>query len=332
MSQNFRSLVTGGAGFIGSHMVLALLERGGEVVVVDNLSTGHAAAVAPDAQLIEADLADRDAVHAIVSQGPWDAVFHFAAQSLVGESMQQPFTYFRSNVTGGLNLIEACAASGIRRFVLSSTANLFGAPASIPIADDAPIAPSSPYGESKYMLEQMLHWADARYGMRSACLRYFNAAGADPAGRAGEDHRPESHLIPAAIDAALGRRPPLALFGDDYPTPDGTCIRDYVHVSDLAEAHLQVLPLLDGASWRLNVGTGQGHSVREVIASVERVTGRLVPVEAAPRRPGDPPVLVADATLLRRLTEWSPRHAGLDAMVQTACAWRLAHPAGYDPL
>jgi UDP-glucose 4-epimerase len=182
------------------------------------------------------------------------------------------------------------------------------------------------------VLEQMLHWADARYGMRSACLRYFNAAGADPAGRAGEDHRPESHLIPAAIDAALGRRPPLALFGDDYPTPDGTCIRDYVHVSDLAEAHLQVLPLLDGASWRLNVGTGQGHSVREVIASVERVTGRLVPVEPAPRRPGDPPALVADATLLRRVTEWSPRHAELDAMVRTACAWRLAHPAGYDPL
>jgi hypothetical protein len=179
------------------------------------------------------------------------------------------------------------------------------------------------------VLEQMLHWADARYGMRSACLRYFNAAGADPAGRAGEDHRPESHLIPAAIDAALGRRPPLALFGDDYPTTDGTCIRDYVHVSDLAEAHLQVLPLLDGVSWRLNVGTGQGHSVREVIVSVERVTGRLVPVELAPRRPGDPPALVADATLLRRLTGWAPRHAALDAMVQTACVWRLAHPAGY---
>jgi UDP-glucose 4-epimerase len=324
-----RFLVTGGAGFIGSHLVLALRDQGATVVVLDSLCIGHAEAVPAGVRLVVADLQDAAAVRAVVNDGPWDAVFHFAALSLVGQSMQRPFTYFRDNGVGGLNLIEACAQGGVKRFVLSSTANLFGTPETIPIPDDAPIQPSSPYGESKRMLEQMLHWADALHGLRSARLRYFNAAGADPAGRAGEDHRPETHLIPAAIDAALGRRDPLLLFGEDYPTPDGTCIRDYVHVSDLARAHLQVLPLLDSGSVALNVGTGQGFSVRQVIASVARVTGRAVPVQPAPRRAGDPAVLVADASRLRALTGWAPRHTALDEMVATAHAWRAAHPDGY---
>jgi UDP-glucose 4-epimerase len=330
MSSTQRFLVTGGAGFIGSHMVLALRDQGAEVVVLDNLCNGHAAAVPAGVRLVVADLRDAPAVREVVAEGAWDAVFHFAALSLVGDSMQAPFTYFRANVVGGLNLIEACVSAGVRRFVLSSTANLFGAPAAIPIPDGAAIQPSSPYGESKRMLEQMLHWADALHGMHSACLRYFNAAGADPGGRAGEDHRPETHLIPAAIDAALGRRPPLAVFGDDYPTADGTCIRDYVHVTDLVQAHLHVLPGLGGGSMALNVGTGRGYSVREVIAAVARVTGRAVPIVAAPRRAGDPAILVADARRLRELTGWTPRLTDLDAMVRTAHAWRVSHPRGYE--
>jgi UDP-glucose 4-epimerase len=324
-----RFLVTGGAGFIGSHMVLALRDQGATVVVLDNLAIGHADAVPAGVRLVVGDLRDAATVQDVVNDGAWDAVFHFAALSLVGESMQRPFTYFRDNVVGGLNLIEACAQAGVKRFVLSSTANLFGTPETIPIPDDAPIQPSSPYGESKRMLEQMLHWADALHGMRSARLRYFNAAGADPVGRAGEDHRPETHLIPAAIDAALGWRDPLLLFGEDYPTPDGTCIRDYVHVTDLVQAHLQVLKLLDAGSVALNVGTGQGFSVRQVIEAVGRVTGRAVPLQPAPRRAGDPAVLVADATRLRALTGWAPRITALDDIVATAHAWRAAHPHGY---
>ena len=329
MSAQHRFLVTGGAGFIGSHMVLALRDQGAEVVVVDNLCNGHAAAVPPGVRLVNADLQDAAAVRAVIGEGTWDAVFHFAALSLVGDSMTKPFTYFRDNVTGGLNLIEACATSGVKRFVLSSTANLFGTPDAIPIPHDAAIRPSSPYGESKRMQEQLLHWADHLHGMRSACLRYFNAAGADPEGRAGEDHRPETHLIPVAIDAAMGRRPPLLLFGDDYPTSDGTCIRDYVHVTDLVQAHIRVLPLLEASSLALNVGTGRGYSVHEVIASVARVTNHPVPAIQSPRRAGDPAVLVADPHRLRELTGWTPRFTELDDMVRTAHDWRMAHPTGY---
>ena len=324
-----RFLVTGGAGFIGSHMVLALLDSGADVVVLDNLCTGHAAAVPSSARLVIGDLKNAETTRALVQDGAWDAVFHFAALSLVGDSMQRPFVYFRENVGGGLNLIEACANAGVKRFVLSSTANLFGIPETVPIPDDSIIAPSSPYGESKRMLEQLLYWADTLHGMRSACLRYFNAAGADPDGRAGEDHRPETHLIPSAIDAALGRRPPLEVFGADYDTADGTCVRDYIHVSDLVRAHLQVLPLLTNSSIALNIGTGRGYSVREVIDSVQRVTGTPVPVRPALRRPGDPAILVADASRLRTLTGWQPCYTTLDAMVTTAHAWRAPRPAGY---
>jgi UDP-glucose 4-epimerase len=324
-----RYLVTGGAGYVGSHLVLALRDAGHEVVVYDNLRQGHRAAVPPDVKLIEADLANLRRLDLVLAEGPWEAVFHFAALSLVGESMQSPFLYLMENAGNGVRLIEACVHHGVRKFVLSSTANLFGAPSRIPIDETESINPGSPYGESKLILERALFWADKIHGLRSACLRYFNAAGADPAGRAGEDHTPETHLIPLVIDAALGRRPDIAIFGDDYPTPDGTCIRDYIHVTDLADAHIRALDRLDESSVTYNLGNGAGHSVKEVIESVQRVTGKTVPTRVAPRRPGDPAVLVAASNRLRQETGWSPRHAALDDIVRTAWQWRERHPGGY---
>lgn len=324
-----RLLVTGGAGFVGSHVVLALLERGHEVVVLDNLRQGHREALPARVRLIEADLADAPVVDAALGDGPWDGVLHFAALSLVGESMARPFKYLRDNGMNGIRLIEACVRHKIRRFVLSSTANLFGNPERVPIDESARLDPGSPYGESKLMIERALAWAERIHGLQSACLRYFNAAGADPEGRIGEDHRPETHLIPLAIDAALGRRPELEVFGTDYDTPDGTCIRDYVHVADLAEAHLLALDQLGERSVTYNLGNGAGYSVLEVIASVARVGGREVPHRFAPRRPGDPPALVAASDRIRRETGWAPRFPRLDDIVRTAYAWREAHPQGY---
>ncbi len=326
MSKRF--LVTGGAGFVGSHVVAALLDRGDDVVVLDNLRQGHREA-AGGARLVVADLADTAAIHAVLAEGPWDGVLHFASLSLVGESMREPYRYLVENGLAGVRLIEACVAHDVRRFVLSSTAALFGAHGDAPIGEDAPVEPGSPYGESKWMLERALHWADRLHGLRSARLRYFNAAGADPAGRFGEDHRPETHLIPLVIDAALGRRPALAVFGRDYPTADGTCVRDYVHVTDLADAHLLALEQLASRSVVYNLGNGRGHTVLEVIDAVERIGGRRVPYEWAPRRPGDPAVLIASSALIQRETRWAPRFASLDDIVRTAWAWREAHPGGY---
>ncbi|MBV9117836.1 MAG: UDP-glucose 4-epimerase GalE [Acetobacteraceae bacterium] len=327
-----RYLVTGGAGFVGSHVVLALAERGHHLVVLDNLKQGHHAAVPAGVRLIEADLADAGAVDAALAAGPWDGVLHFAALSLVGESMRVPFRYLIENGLNGIRLIEACVRHGVPRFILSSTANLFGTPESVPIAEGARLDPGSPYGESKWMIERALLWAGRVHGLRGGCLRYFNAAGADPEGRIGEDHSPETHLIPLAIDAALGRRPPLEVFGTDYPTPDGTCIRDYVHVSDLADAHLRTLERLEHGSVTYNLGNGAGYSVLEVIAAVERVAGRKVPHVLGQRRAGDPAVLVASAERIRRETGWRPRFERLEDIVATAYAWRLAHPEGYADL
>ena len=324
-----RYLVTGGAGFVGSHVVLALVERGDAVVVFDNLRQGHRAAVPAGSHLIVADLADPGAVDAALADGPWDAVLHFAALSLVGESMREPFRYFQENATNGFRLIEACVRHRVPGFVLSSTAALFGSPELIPITETARIDPGSPYGESKWMLERALIWAHRVHGLSSACLRYFNAAGADPAGRLGEDHRPETHLIPLAIDAALGRRAELEVYGQDYETPDGTCIRDYAHVTDLAEAHLRALDQLPAGCTTYNLGNGEGYSVLQVIKAVHDVTGRTVPVTMAPRRDGDPPVLVASADRIRRETGWTPRFAGLHDIIGSAAAWREAHPSGY---
>src|SRR6201995_2481362 len=268
-----RILVTGGAGYVGSHLVAALVDQGAAVTVLDNFRTGHRAAVPAQARLVAADLAEVEQVDAVLADGTWDAVFHFAALSQVGESMRMPMRYLLDNAANGIRLIDACVRHGVDRVVLSLTAALFNLDSDAPIPEDAPIDPQSAYGDSKWMIERALRWAGQVHGLRYACLRYFNAAGADPAGRLGEDHRPESHLVPLVIDAALGRRAALDVFGDDYPTPDGTCIRDYVHVSDLATAHLLAVEALDRGSVVWNLGNGAGHSVRQVIASVARGSG-----------------------------------------------------------
>ena len=323
-----RYLVTGGAGYVGSHCVALLVRAGAEVVVLDNLRQGHREAVPAGVKLVEADVAQAETV---LAGGHWDGVLHFAALSLVGESMREPMRYMTENAGAGFRLIEACVRHRVKKFVLSSTANLFGHPDEVPITEAARIDPGSPYGESKLMLERALHWAGEIHGLRSACLRYFNAAGADPEGELGEDHDPETHLIPLTIDAALGRRPPLTVFGTDYPTPDGTAIRDYIHVSDLGQAHLLALGRLQDGSITYNLGNGAGHSVEDVILSVERVLGRPVPREYGPRRPGDPAVLVASSERIKRETGWAPGFPGLDDIVRSAADWRLAHPEGYLP-
>jgi UDP-glucose 4-epimerase len=323
-------LVTGGAGYVGSHLVLALVERGDKVVVMDDLRQGHLGAVPPGAELVRADIADGHALAEVFAAWKFEAVFHFAALSLVGESMREPLRYCRENLANSLGLAEAAVKAGCLRFVLSSTAALFGNPERTPIDETAKLAPTSAYGDSKLMVERGLAWAEGAHGLRSACLRYFNAAGADPRGRIGEDHEPETHLIPLAIGAALGTRPPLTVFGTDYPTPDGTCIRDYVHVTDLADAHLRVLARLGHGSCRYNLGSGTGYSVREVIEAVERVGGRPVPHHFGERRAGDPAVLVASSQRLRADTGWSPRFGALEEIVRTAWAWHASHPRGYD--
>ena len=323
-------LVTGGAGYVGSHLVDLLVRTGANVVVLDDLRTGHAETIRGDVELVVGSVADAPLLDQILSMHRWRAVFHFAAVSLVGESMREPMRYLRENASGGFVLIDACIRYGVDRVILSSTANLFGEPDRIPIGEDAKIAPSSPYGEGKLMIERALHWAGLQHGLRYACLRYFNAAGADPSGRLGEDHTPETHLIPLVIDAALGRRPPLTIFGNDYPTIDGTCVRDYVHVSDLCDAHLLALERLDETSVTYNIGNGAGYSVLEVIASVERVSGHRVPFLLGPRRAGDPSVLVAASDRLRQETGWKPKFADIDDIVRTAYVWRLRHPTGYS--
>jgi UDP-glucose 4-epimerase len=325
-----RYLVTGGAGYVGSHVVLALLERGDQVIVLDDLRQGHRAAVLPGAELVVGDLADRRLLRDVMAGWRFDGILHFAAMSLVDESMRDPIRYFTENVGNTLALAEEAVKARVTRLVLSSTAALFGRPENIPVSEDERKDPVSPYGESKLMAERALEWVDRIHGLRSASLRYFNAAGADPGGRLGEDHSPETHLIPNAINAVLGLGRPLAVYGTDYDTPDGTAIRDYVHVTDLAEAHLRALDRLqDGPSCRYNVGSGTGASVMEVIAAVERAAGRPVPYILGPRRAGDPAVLVASNERLRRETGWAPRLGALDDIVGTAYAWRARHPRGY---
>lgn len=324
-----RYLVTGGAGYVGSHTVLALLDRGDEVVVLDDLSKGHRGAVPAAARLVAGRCTDPATLEAAFALGPFDAVLHFAALSLVGDSMREPLRYIGENLTGVTAVASAAVQAGCRKFVLSSTAALFGFPDSVPIDETQRLEPASAYGESKLVCERALAWADKVHGMRFAALRYFNAAGADPDGRAGEDHDPETHLIPLAIGAAMGTRPPLTIFGTDYDTPDGTCIRDYVHVADLADAHLRVLPVLEERSVRYNLGNGTGYSVKQVIDTVGRVGGKPVPHSFGPRRAGDPASLVASSASLRAETGWSPRFPALEDIVRTAWAWHAAHPRGY---
>jgi len=316
-------LVTGGAGYIGSHTLRALRQAGHTAVVYDDLSSGHAF-LAGDAPLVEGSVQDANAVsRALERHGPFDGVLHFAALLSVPDSVVDPLRYYRNNVTGSATLLEAALAHGVRAFVLSSTAAVYGTPEAQPIPESTPCRPVNPYGASKWMVERMLADLERSHELRWAALRYFNACGADPAAGLGECHDPETHLIPVALEAVAGLRPALPLFGTDYPTPDGTCIRDYVHVSDLADAHVRALEhLLGGASLGArNLGTGAGHSNREVLAAVERVTGKRVPVEEKPRRPGDPPELVADASRMTGETGWSPRHSALENVVSTAWQW-----------
>jgi UDP-glucose 4-epimerase len=316
-----RILVTGGAGYIGSNTTLMLLDAGYDVVVADNLSRGHRDAVDP-ARLREIDLLDTAALVQLLEREPCDAVIHFAAYIAVGESMKIPEVYFRNNVAGSLSLLTAMQKTGTGNIVFSSTAAVYGMPAHVPISESEPYAPVNAYGESKVMVEKLLYWFDQIYGMRNVCLRYFNASGADVKNRAGEDHDPETHLIPLLF-RAVQTGEPVTLFGDDYDTPDGTCIRDYIHVTDLAQAHIAAVEsLFAGApSRKFNVGTGKGFSVKEVLKAVEEVTGKKVPFKMGPRREGDPPLLVADSTRLQKDLCWKPEYSDLPRIVETAWAW-----------
>lgn len=323
-------LVTGGAGYIGSHVVDMLIGRGYEVVVFDNLYTGHREAVHPQAEFVQGDLLDHAKVAEVFSSHRFDGILHFASHTLVGESMEKPWLYLRDNVVAASHLLEEAAKQGVKRFILSSTANLFDDPAVIPIVAEERIVPGSPYGESKYMIERQLYWMDRIYGMASCCLRYFNASGAHPDGHIGEDHTPEYHLIPIILQTALGQREKLTIFGDDYNTPDGTCIRDYIHVMDLADAHILALEALaDGRSRKYNLGNGRGYSVREVLDMARQITGREIRADVGPRRPGDPGTLVADSTRIMQELGWSPEFNSLPLIIETAWNWHKNNPNGY---
>jgi len=317
-------LVTGGAGYIGSHTIKALLERGYRVVALDNLSVGHREFVLCD-DFVQADLLDRAALERVFEKYPIRSVIHFAARTAVGESVENPEIYYYNNVVGTLNLLSAMRAHGVDEIVFSSSAAVYGDPERIPIPEDHPKHPKSPYGKTKLMMEEILSDYSHAYGIKYVALRYFNAAGSDPEGEIGEWHDPETHLIPIVLEAAYGIRDHVEIFGTDYPTPDGTCIRDFIHVVDLAEAHVLALERLrEGkASSAYNLGTGVGHSVREVIEACKRVTGRDFQVVEGPRRPGDPPALVADPTKARQELGWKPRFTELEEIIATAWNWML---------
>jgi UDP-glucose 4-epimerase len=322
-------LVTGGAGYIGSTVVSELVKTGDDVVVIDNLSQGHRAAVHRDAIFIEGDLTDRPLLDGIMAEHRPEGIMHFASNTLVGESVEKPFLYLGDNVRNGLNLLESAVDHDVRRFILSSTANLFDDPERIPIAADEKIVPGSPYGESKYVLERLLFWMDTLYGLRYAALRYFNACGA-ASPDLGEDHDPETHLIPLVLQVALGQRDSLTIFGDDYDTPDGTNIRDYIHVLDLAQAHILALRTLDEGSRVYNLGNGNGFSVKEVVEMARQVTGHPIPASLGPRRPGDPATLIADSATIRQELGWEPRFPDLQDIIESAWLWHSRHPHGYE--
>lgn len=324
-------LVAGGAGYIGSHTALALRESGFRTLVLDDFSTGHRGALL-GGECVEIDLLDAPALNAALLAHRPAAVVHFAARCYVGESVTDPGLYYRNNVVGTLNLLQAMAAAAVPRIVFSSTCATYGMPDQVPIDESCAQQPINPYGNTKLACEFLLRDFARAHGLASVALRYFNAAGADPSQRLGEDHRPETHLIPLALAAAAGRRGPLQIFGDDYPTPDGTCIRDYIHVSDLAMAHVLALrSLLDGHTGfrAFNLGNAKGASVAEVVAACQRVTGRAVPHTVAARRPGDPPRLIGSTTRIERELGWRPQHSHLDQIVATAWAWLERNPNGY---
>ncbi|MEM7412884.1 MAG: UDP-glucose 4-epimerase GalE [Myxococcota bacterium] len=322
-------LVTGGAGYVGSHAVAQLLAAGHDVRVWDNLSRGHAASI-PAELLIRGSLSERERLTSVLREHRIDAVMHFAAYALVAESVANPSLYYENNVLGTLSLLDAMHDADVGRIVFSSTCATYGIPEKVPISEDTPQAPVNPYGYTKLVIERALADYAHAYGLGYAALRYFNACGADPEARRGEDHEPETHAIPLALLAALGKRDGFTILGTDYPTPDGTCVRDYVHVDDLADAHLRALDRLrPGEGLRLNLGTGRGFSVREVVDSAQRVSGRDIPVTTGDRRPGDPPELVADPTRAQQVLGWKPRYTEIDAIMETAWHWHETHPDGY---
>lgn len=327
-------LITGGAGYIGSVSALSFQEAGWEVSILDDLSRGHRGAIPAGARFHKGDICDRQDVLTALQAANADCVLHCAALAYVGESFERPSDYFRTNIGGTANLLGAMVEAGIERVVFSSSCTVYGEPLRLPIDEDEPVKPPvSPYGQSKQACEQMLHWLSQTGALTSASLRYFNAAGAW--GDYGEDHRPETHLIPIVIDAAMGSRGPLQIFGNDYPTPDGTCIRDYIHIRDLAEAHLlaasHLLTSPRGTHFQSNLGTGRGHSILKIIEAVTRITGKPVPHTIGPRRSGDAPELVAANGKARRELGWNPKHSDLDTIITHAWQWRLAHPNGYPP-
>lgn len=324
-----RVLVVGGAGYIGSHAVRALQDAGHEPWVLDNLYQGHPQAV-PSGRLIKGDLLETADLQRALDQSQAEGVMHFAAMALVGESVTEPAKYYRNNVVGTLNLLDAMRAAGVWRFVFSSTCATYGEPERVPMDESTPQLPINPYGHTKLAVEHALQAYAAAYGLGYAALRYFNAAGAHHSGEIGEDHTPESHLIPLVLQVALGQREQITIYGDDYPTPDGTCIRDYIHVEDLCDAHVKALERLEpGTALQLNLGTGSGFSVQEVIEACRQITGHAIPAVVGPRRPGDPPELVADSSRAQRELAWTPKFRDIHSIVESAWAWHHAHPHGY---
>jgi len=322
-------LVTGGAGYIGSHTVDLLQKEGYEVVVFDNLVYGHKEAVS--CPLVVGDLLDKKAVRKVFEENKFTAVIHFAAYALAGESMSKPGKYFENNILGGLNLLEVMKDFGVKYIVFSSTCAVYGYPEKLPVTEESPLKPVSVYGESKLTFEKILRWYDEIYGIKNICLRYFNAAGADLEGRIGEDHQPETHIIPLAIKTALGQQKEFTLFGDDYPTPDGTCIRDYIHVLDLASAHMKALEFLrkENRSDIFNVGTGNGYSNKQILEMVKKISGVDFPIKIAPRRPGDPAAIWADNKKIKKVLGWQPKYSDLETIIRSAWKWHQSHPFGF---
>ena len=325
-------LVCGGAGYIGSHAVHALVEKGEDVVIVDNLQTGHRGALNPAAKFYEGDIRDASVLDRIFTENKIEAVIHFAANSLVGESMEKPLLYFNNNVYGMQVLLEAMVRHGVDKIVFSSTAATYGEPKRVPIHEDDETCPTNTYGETKLTMEKMMKWVSRANGVRYVSLRYFNAAGALPDGSIGEDHKTETHLIPLILQVPTGRRDHITVFGDDYPTPDGTCLRDYIHVVDLADAHVLALEYLrkGGASDIFNLGNGQGFSVKEMIAAAEKATGRSIKVEIGARRAGDPAQLIASSEKARTVLGWKPQFTDVEQVIGTAWKWHESHPHGYE--
>lgn len=325
-------LVCGGAGYIGSHAVHQLIARGEEVVIVDNLQTGHRGALHPQATFCEGDIRDAAALDRIFTERSIDAVIHFAANSLVGESMEKPLLYFNNNVYGMQVLLEAMVRHGVDKIVFSSTAAVYGEPKRVPIREDDETNPTNAYGETKLTMEKMMKWVSRASGVRYVSLRYFNAAGALPDGSIGEDHKTETHLIPLILQVPTGRRDHITVYGDDYPTPDGTCLRDYIHVVDLADAHMRALDYLrrGGESDIFNLGSGSGFSVKEMIAAAEKATGKAIAVEIGARRAGDPAQLIASSEKARTVLGWQPQFTDVEEVIGTAWRWHAAHPHGYE--